>query len=130
MTVNNDEIDELLSTLHGDKKAVLRAQLRTIEGEIQQRERISQHNEQLVSEEAGELRNAIINLEPAHENAPDVERKDRMVLERERLDLTKELRMEERDAWKDVQQLRREEREVEKELTTEVQRHKRNKDAL
>jgi hypothetical protein len=130
MTTTNDDIEELLSALHGDKKSVLRAQLRTIEGEIQERERISKNNEQRVQEEAGTLRNAIINLEPPHANAPDVERKDRMVLERERLELTKELRLEERDAWKDVQQLRREEREVEKELTTEEQRHKRNKDAL
>ena len=76
------------------------------------------------------LRSAIMNLEPAHENAPDVERKDRIVLERARLDLTKEFREEERDAWKDIQQLRREEREVEKELTTDDQRHKRIKDLL
>ena len=124
------EVDELIGALHGDKKAVLKGQLRSIEGEIVERRRISHHNERVVQEEAGALRNAVMNLEPAHENAPDVERKDRMVLERERLDLTKELREEERDAWKDIQQLRREEREVEKELTTDEQRHKRIQDLL
>ena len=130
MTTYQGEVDELIGALHGDKTAVLRGQLRRIEEEIVERRRISKENEALLEEEASVLRNAILNLEPAHENASDVERKDRMVLERERLDLTKELRQEERDAWKDIQQLRREEREVEKELTTGDQRHKRIKDLL
>jgi hypothetical protein len=51
-------------------------------------------------------------------------------LEREKLDLTKELREEQRDAWKDVQILKREEREVENELLGNDQRHKRTKELL
>ena len=81
-------------------------------------------------DEVGQLDNTMANLRPAHEHSPDVERKDRMVLEREKLDLTKELREEQRETWNDVQALKREERDVEKELMSEDQRHKRTKELL
>jgi hypothetical protein len=126
----SDDVDDLLGSLHADKKAVLKGQLRTIEKEIVERRLISADTSLSVGEEIGEVRNEIVRLEPAHENAPDVERKDRMVLEREKLELSKELREEIRDSWKDVQMLRREEREVAKELTTDEQRHRRTREML
>lgn len=125
-----DEIDEVLGALHGDKQKVLKGQLKGIEQEIVERRLIAADTSLSVNDELTELGSEISNLRHADENQPDVERKDRMVLEREKLDLTKELRVEERDAWKDVQQLKREEREVEKELVGNEQRHKRTKELL
>lgn len=130
MTPEPNDLDAALNDLHADKKKVLKGQLRSIEEEIVERRLIAADTSLQVHDEVGELRNAIVNLTPTHENAPDVERKDRMVLEREEHDLTKEVREEQRDTWKDVQALKREEREVEKELVGEEQRHKRTKEFL
>lgn len=124
------DIEIALDDVHADKKRLLKGQLRSIEEEIVERRLITADTSLQVHDEVGELRNAIVNLTPAHENAGDVERKDRMVLEREERDLTKEIREEQRDAFKDVQELKREEREVEKELLTEEQRHRRTKELL
>ena len=125
-----DDVDEILGALHGDKKTVLKGQLTDIEKEIVERRLIAADTSIAVNDEIGELRNEIVNRQPANEHMPDVERKDRLALEREKSELTRELRLEQRDAWKDVQQLRREEREVEKELTVSVQQHKRFKELL
>ncbi len=125
-----DDIDEVLGGLHRDKQHVLKEQLKSIEKEIVERQLITADTAITVHEEVREVGTEIENLRPAHENAPDVERKDRLVLERERLDLTKELREDQRDAWKDVQILKREEREVEKELLGNEQQHKRTKEVL
>ena len=126
----SDDVDELLGALHGDKKRVLKGQLTDIEKEIVERRLIAADTSIAVNDEIGELRNEVVNLQPASEQMPDVARKDRFALERERSELAKELRFEQRDAWKDVQQLRREEREVEKELTISVQQHKRVRELL
>ena len=125
-----DDIDIALDEAHADKKQLFKGQLRSIEQEIVERRLIAADTALQVHDEVGELDNTIANLRPAHENAPDIERRDRMVLEREKLDLTKELREEQRDSWKDVQHLKTEERTVEKELVGEEQRHKRTKELL
>ena len=130
MTTEPNDLDEALDSLHADKKRLLKAQLTGIEEEIVERRLIAADTSLQVHDEVHELNNAMLNMTPAHENAPDVARKDRMVLERERLDLTKEIREEQRDSWKDVQQLKQEERLVENELLRERQQHKRTKDFL
>jgi D-ribose pyranose/furanose isomerase RbsD len=128
--MTKDAVDIALSGEHADRKQVLKGQLRSIEEEIVERRLIAADTSLQVHDEVGELDTTMANLRPAHEHAPDVERKDRMILEREKLDLTKEIREEQRDTWKDVQNLKREEREVEKELTTEEHEHKRTKELL
>ena len=122
------DIEVALDDTHADKKRLLKGQLRSIEEEITERRLIATDTALQVHDEVGELDNTMANLRPAHENSPDAQRKDRMVLEREKLDLTKELREEQRESWNDVQALKREEREVEKELVGEDQRHKRTKE--
>jgi hypothetical protein len=130
MSKEQNDVDVALAGQHLDKKRLLKGQLRSIEEEIVERRLIASDTSLQVHDEVGVLDNTMANLRPAHENAPDVERKDRMILEREKLDLTKEIREEQRDSWKDVQQLKREEREVEKELVGEEQRHNRVKELL
>ena len=130
MTPEPNDLDVTLNDLHADQKTVLKGQLLSIEEEIVERRLIAAGTSLQVHDEVGALRDAIVDLTPAHENAGDVDRKDRMMLEREERDLTKEVREEQRDSWKDVQQLKREEREVEKELISEEHRHRRTKEIL
>jgi len=130
VTDEHNDIDLALDGMHADKKKLLKAQLRSIEEEIVERRLIASDTTLQVNDEVGELSTTMANLSPAHENAPDAQRRDRMIIEREKLDLTKELREEQRETWKDVQQLKREEREVEKELVGAEQRHKRTKELL
>lgn len=130
MTPEANDLEATLNDLHADQKKVLEGQLLSIEEEIVERRLIAADTSLQVHDEVGTLRNAIVNLTPAHENAGDVDRKDRLMLEREQRDLTKEVREEQRDSWKDVQQLKREVREVEKELASEERQHRRAKDLL
>jgi hypothetical protein len=125
-----DDLDVALDAAHTDKKSLFKNQLRSIEEEIVERRLIASDTTLQVHDEVGELENVIANLRPMHESAPDTERRDRMVLEREKMELSKELREEQRDSWKDVQHLKQEEREVEMELVGENQRHKRTKELL
>ena len=123
-------LDGFLSAIQGDKEAVLKEQLGSIEEEIVERRLIGADTALAVEEEVTDINSKILNLSPAHENAPDVERKERMEVEKEKLELTRELRDEQRDSWKDVQNLKKEEREIEKELTDAEKRQKRMQELL
>jgi hypothetical protein len=84
----------------------------------------------VIKDELQELRNESLNLTHTEEGLGDRDRKDRLFVEKQRLDLSRELRGEQRDSWKDVQNLRREEREVEKELSTSDKEHRRARELL
>ena len=128
--MTDDEFSAIVDALHGDKRAVLRDQVKSIEDEIGQRRMIAVENKVSINEELRELKTESLNVSHAEEGLPDAERKDRLVIEKERLALSRELRAEERDTWKDVQNLRREEREVEKELSTSARDHRRARELL
>lgn len=125
-----DDIDAVVDALHGDKKAVLKDQVKTIEQEIVERRLIASDNALAIHEELTELKTEGQNLAHAGEGLPDRDRKERLAVEKERLELSRELRAEQRDAWKDVQNLKREEREVEKELSTSEKEHRRARELL
>lgn len=126
----HDALDTAVDALHGDKKAVLKDQVKSIEKEIAERRLIAVDNAVTIDEELSELKTEALNLTHAEEGVPDRDRKERLAVEKERLDLSRELREEQRDAWKDVQNLRREEREVEKELSTSEKEHRRARELL
>jgi hypothetical protein len=128
--VTNNELDVVIDALHGDKKAVLKDQVKTIEEEIGERRLIAADTSLVIKDELQELRNETLNLTHAEEGQGDRDRKDRLAVEKQRLDLSRELRGEQRDSWKDVQNLRREEREVEKELSTSEKEHRRARELL
>lgn len=130
MTDPPDALDAVIDALHGDKKAVLKEQVRTIEEEIGERRLIAADTTLVIKDELQELGTETLNLTHADEGQADRDRKDRLAVEKERLDLSRELREEQRDAWKDVQNLRREEREVEKELSTSDKEHRRARELL
>lgn len=123
-----DPIDKALGAIHEDKKKLLTDQLKSIDEEIVERQLIGAENALGVNDELLELGSEIANRSPPHENSPDLERKDRMTLQRDKRALTRELREEQRDTWKDVQPLREEEREVEQELAGVEQRKRRSDD--
>lgn len=125
-----EALDAVIDALHGDKKAVLKDQVKTIEEEIVERRLIAADTALGIHEELTELKNESQNLNHAGEGLPDRDRKERLAVEKERLDLSRELRAEQRDAWKDVQNLKREEREVEKELSTSEKEHRRSRELL
>lgn len=124
-----DDFDKISAALTGDKRAVLKDQLKRLEREVVERLLIDVLTRANVEEEVRDIRNEILNLQPA-DGQPDnpTERSARLTLKKECLDLTKELRVEQRDCWRDVQNLQREEREVEKELLLVHQRDKRLRD--
>ena len=131
---NPEKVKELIkAALHGDKEEVLKEQHESIEQEIKKRKAIDEANVKHVEEDIVQLHNEILEfkrLEGEHaREAPD-ERRDRLNLVKEELGLTKELRLENRDSWKDIQALKQEERVVEKELTALGQRKKRYDEIL
>lgn len=130
MTDQPDELNVVVEALHGDKKAVLKDQVKTIEEEIGERRLIAADTSLVIKDELQELRNETLNLTHTEEGQGDRDRKDRLAVEKQRLDLSRELRGEQRDSWKDVQNLRREEREVEKELSTSEKEHRRARELL
>jgi hypothetical protein len=125
-----NELDVVIDALHGDKKAVLKDQVKTIEDEIGERRLIAADTSLVIKDELQELRNETLNLTHTEEGQGDRDRKDRLAVEKQRLDLSRELRGEQRDSWKDVQNLRREEREVEKEISTSEKEHRRARELL
>jgi hypothetical protein len=133
MDDKNKVREVIKAALHGDKEEVLKEQHDSIEQEIQKREKIDVANVKHVEEDIVQLHNEILGFKYLDgENlreTPD-QRRDRLNLVKVELDLTKELRLENRDTWKDVQVLKQEERVVEKELTTLAQRKKRYDEIL
>jgi hypothetical protein len=115
------DLDGILDALHGDRKAVLSSQLRSIEEEVVERRLIATDTTLVVHDEVHELTNELLNL-------PEGQRQERIMLAREQRGLRREVRDELRNAWKEVQALRQEERLVEKELLQAVKQHDRNKD--
>jgi len=117
----SNELDGVLDALHGDRKAVLTTQLRSIEEEVVERRLIATDTTLVVHDEVHDLTNELLNLQES-------QRQDRLQLSREQRGLQREVRDEVRNAWKDVQALRQEERLVEKELLQAVKVHDRHKD--
>jgi len=130
MTERLDDLTTVIDALHGDKKAVLKDQVKTIEEEIGERRLIAADTTLTIHDELTELKTESLNLTHTEEGLGDRDRKDRLAVEKQRLDLSRELRDEQRDSWKDVQNLRREEREVEKELSTSEKEHRRARELL
>ena len=126
MTEMPDDVDRLTAALSGDKRAVLEAQLKSIDREKLERFVIEIFGGKDIDDTVSDLRNELLRMQPQDGQAENPQdRRDRLVVEKEILDLTKEGRDDKRNTWRDVQNLEREKREVEKELLTADQRDKR-----
>lgn len=125
-----DDIDIVAAALSGDKKAVLKDQLKRLEREELERLVLEILSKATIAQEILDIRNEILRLEPLHEELGDdpMKRRDRLALKKEVLTLSKEVRDDERGTWRDVQNLKREEREVQKELIGTKQRDQRLRD--
>lgn len=124
--------DAVIAAVHGEKEEVLHLQHAMIQGEVKERRAIERKNLGEIKTDEHEVREEMLRLEPAHEGAvdPAEDRKERHVLERERLQLRREERAEERAYWTDVQPLVREDRDIHKALLLQDQRKKRIDDLL
>jgi len=116
-------VDAVLDGLHGDRKAVLSEQLRSIEEHVVERRLIASDTTLTVNDEMTQLTTELLNL-------PEHQHQERLVLSKEQRGLRRELRDEVRNTWKDVQALHREEREVERELLQAVKQHDRHRSLL
>lgn len=121
--MTDDDLGAVVEAMYEDKKSVLRSQLAGITVEIGERQRITGAITQSLDAEVLDLGNTIANL--TRQDAPDLYLKERVTLEEHRRTLTRELRGERLNAWRDVQELRREQRSIEQELVQAVQRTKR-----
>jgi len=113
--------------LHGEKTAVLELQHAMIGEEIKVREAIKERNIEGIKADETTITNELLQVTPPHEGAADnaEERKVRIALETQELQLHREERAEERDAWTDEQPLTREDREIHKTTLEQEQRRKR-----
>ncbi len=120
-----EEERQLLEALYRDRALLVRAQLGRVVEELVERQLISAEMGRSIAAELRDLGTIILQLSPEHDNVPDLNRPDRLLLEKERRELTKELRAEQREAWRDFQLLRRELRELERELAQQRQQQHR-----
>lgn len=127
-----DDIDIINAALSGDRRAVLKDQLRRIDTEIIERLAVNITTREAIHEQLTDLRRDIMSCEPAHHGLPDdpVIRRDRFVLKRDYRKLVLDLAEEQRSCWHDTQALKTEARLVEKELLTLAQRDRRLSDFL
>jgi hypothetical protein len=123
--IEND-LGVLLELLQQEKATVLRSQLASISIDAGERQRISNVISSSLEQEVLEVSSTILNL--TQHDQPDAYLKERVTLEEHRRTLTRELRAEQRDAWKDCQELRREQRMLELELVQSRQRRERLED--
>jgi hypothetical protein len=128
MTPTTDLATEaVLAAMHGEKEDVLHFQHAMIQEEVKERTAIKRTNLAGIHADEQEVRAEMLKLEPENEMVTDDanNRKERHVLEREKLQLSREERAEERAFWTDVQPLTREDREIHKTMLLQDQRKKR-----
>ena len=119
--------EAVVAAVHGDKEDLLHLQHALIQEEVKERKAIERSNLAGISADAQEVGDEMRKLEPENESSIDDpnNRKERHVLEREKLQLSREARAEERAYWTDVQPLTREDRDIHKALLVQDQRKKR-----
>ena len=117
----------MTAALHGEKTAVLELQHAMIGEEIKVREEIKERNIDGIKADEATVTNELLQVTPAHEDAHDdpEQRKTRITLEVQELQLHREERAEERAAWTDEQPLTREDRDIHKVTLEQEQRRKR-----
>jgi hypothetical protein len=117
----------MTAALHGEKTAVLELQHAMIGEEIKVREKIKERNIDGIKADEATVTGELLQVMPAHEGAPDdpEQRKTRITLEVQELQLHREERAEERAAWTDEQPLTREDRDIHKVTLEQEQRRKR-----
>lgn len=117
------DLDAVLGKMHEEKTAVLRSQLSGIAVEVGERNAIASKIKGSLETELLAIGSTILNL--TRPESPDLYLRERVQLDEQRRALTRELRAEERDAWRDVQELRREHRLIEQEIVQALQRRER-----
>lgn len=106
-----EDIDLITAALHGDKKAVLRAELVLVHNELGQRLRINTAQRDALATELSAVRQRIIDLSPPGDAGTHHTREE-LAEEKEYAKLAHEWRQEQKDCWNDLQQLRGVERNL------------------
>jgi hypothetical protein len=120
--------EAVLAAVHGDKDDLLHLQHALIQEEVKERKKVERHNLAGIKADEGDVTNAILKTLPENDvdafDSPE-KRKERSVLEQQKLQLHREERAEERAYWTDVQPLTKEDREIHKAMLGHDQRKKR-----
>jgi hypothetical protein len=120
--------EAVVAAVHGDKDDLLHLQHAMIQEEVKERKAIQRTTIAGIKADEEEVRGEILKTLPENDvgaiDDPE-RRKERHLLEREKLQLTREERAEERAYWTDVQPLTREDRDIHKALLVQDQRKKR-----
>jgi hypothetical protein len=120
--------EAVVAAVHGDKDDLLHLQHAMIQEEVKERKAIQRTTIAGIKADEKEVREEILKTLPENDvgaiDDPE-KRKERHLLEREKLQLTREERAEERAYWTDVQPLTREDRDIHKALLVQDQRKKR-----
>ncbi len=119
-----EDIDVITAALHGDKKAVLRAELVLVHNELGQRLRINTAQRDALNAELAAVRQRIIDLSPPGDSGTR-HTHDELAQEKEFSRLTQEWRKEQKDCWSDMQHLREVERNLLVQLAFLDQRDRR-----
>lgn len=119
--------EAIVAAVHGDKEDMLHLQHALIQEEVKERKAIERSNVAGIKADEQEVTAEMLKTLPENEIAVDdaEKRKERHLLEREKLQLHREERAEERAYWTDVQPLTREDRDIHKALLAQEQRKKR-----
>jgi len=120
--------EAVLAAVHGDKDDLLHLQHALIQEEVKERKKVERKNLAGIKADETEVTNVILKTLPENDmNAFDSpeKRKERYLLEQEKLQLHREERAEERAYWTDVQPLTKEDREIHKAMLGHDQRKKR-----
>ncbi len=120
--------EAVLAAVHGDKDDLLHLQHALIQEEVKERKNVERKNLAGIKADEGDVTNAILKTLPENDmdafDSPE-KRKERYLLEQEKLQLHREERAEERAYWTDVQPLTKEDREIHKAMLGHDQRKKR-----
>ncbi|HEV7390766.1 MAG TPA: hypothetical protein VGO08_03910 [Burkholderiales bacterium] len=120
--------EAIIAAVHGEKEDVLHLQHALIQEEVKERKAIERANLAGIKEDEQEVTAELLKTLPENDvGAADAaeQRKERHLLAREKLQLHREERAEERAYWTDVQPLTREDRDIHKALLIQDQRTKR-----
>ena len=121
-----DDLGAVLEALHADKSVLLRSQHASIAVEVAERQRIASMLTRSLQEEILDIGSTILNL--TRPEQPDLYLRERVTMEDQRRNLTRDLRTEQLAAWQDVQELKREQRLLAQELVQATQRRQRLED--
>ena len=119
------KINNFLDQLYDDRRSTIEEQVRSIDRDLEAREQLKNSKIDSLTAQLKAFRSQVLRLLPEHENAADLNRRERSSLEFQVQALERELQEERHSAWRDIRQLHQERRILTREYREEAQRKER-----